>query len=76
MKWMKVDEMTDYLEFIESKRIVNNDAGFTVTGLNNALFDFQGDLTKWALRKGRSAILADCGLGKTIIELEWSPKSS
>ena len=64
----------NYSEFIESKRIVNVDVGFTVTGLNPSLFDFQGDLTKWALRKGRSAILADCGLGKTIIELEWSQK--
>lgn len=38
------------------------------------LFPFQSDLVKWSLRKGRSAIFADCGLGKTIIQLEWSQK--
>ena len=38
------------------------------------LFPFQRDLVKWSLKKGRSAIFGDCGLGKTIMELEWSQK--
>lgn len=38
------------------------------------LFPFQSDIVKWALRKGRSAVFADCGLGKTAIQLEWSQK--
>jgi len=36
------------------------------------LFDFQKDLTVWALRKGRAAIFADTGLGKTFMQLEWA----
>lgn len=36
------------------------------------LFEFQRDLTRWALRKGRSAIFADTGLGKTIMQIEWA----
>ena len=36
------------------------------------LYDFQQAITKWAIRKGRAAIFADCGLGKTPIQLEWS----
>ena len=33
---------------------------------------FQGALTEWAIRKGRGAILADCGLGKSFMELVWA----
>ena len=36
------------------------------------LFDFQRDLVEWALRKGRAAIFADCGLGKTPMQLVWA----
>ena len=36
------------------------------------LFPHQRDLTQWALRKGRAAVFADTGLGKTAIELEWA----
>lgn len=35
-------------------------------------FDFQNDLTRWAVRKGRAAVWADCGLGKTRIALHWA----
>lgn len=36
------------------------------------LFDFQRELTEWSVRKGRSAIFADCGLGKTPMQLAWA----
>ena len=36
------------------------------------LFDFQRDIVRWALRRGRAAIFADCGLGKTPMQLEWA----
>lgn len=39
---------------------------------NERLFPFQRDLVNWALSKGRACIWADCGLGKTIIQLEWA----
>lgn len=40
--------------------------------LSESLFPFQRDLTAWALRRGRAAIFADTGLGKTRMELEWA----
>jgi superfamily II DNA or RNA helicase len=36
------------------------------------LFDFQQSLVNWAVLKGRAAIFADCGLGKTAMQLEWA----
>lgn len=36
----------------------------TVDDLNNKLYDFQKDIVRWALAKGRAAIFADCGLGQ------------
>ncbi|MBU2051317.1 MAG: helicase [Gammaproteobacteria bacterium] len=35
------------------------------------MFEFQRDITAWALKKGRACIFADCGLGKTLMQLEW-----
>jgi hypothetical protein len=48
------------------------ETGFESNGINPMLFDFQRDITKWALKKGKSAIFAGCGLGKTPIQLEWA----
>lgn len=51
-------------------------SGFDVdiSDLNTAMFDFQKDIVRWALKKGRSAIFADCGMGKTLMQLEWSQR--
>ena len=38
------------------------------------MYDFQKDICRWALKKGKACIFADCGLGKTIIQLEWAKK--
>lgn len=48
--------------------------GFDVVkaDLNQMLFDFQKDIVHWALQKGKTAIFADCGLGKTPMQLEWA----
>ena len=40
--------------------------------INPMLFDFQKDIVEWALRRGRAAIFADCGTGKTPMQLEWA----
>lgn len=65
--------MTDYLQFVESKRhTVTSDGLAETPRLNPALFDFQHDLVQWALAQGRAAIFADCGLGKTPMQLEWA----
>lgn len=63
-----------YDEILERKKVRIQDAGFEVqdSDLNPALFDFQRHIVKTALRKGRYAIFADCGLGKTLMQLEWA----
>lgn len=64
----------DYTDFIQSKVPIDASHGLQVPvdQLNPALFDFQRDIVHWALAKGRAAIFADCGLGKTLMQLAWS----
>lgn len=64
----------NYKEFLESKIKRLEDSGFNVdeSQLNNYLFDFQRYIVKRALKQGRFAIFADCGLGKTLMQLEWA----
>lgn len=50
--------------------------GFEPTSKNTKLFDWQSDIVRWALLKGRAAIFADCGLGKTAMQLEWAKQVS
>lgn len=66
----------DYNKFLENKVKRFDDAGFEVQELNQNLFDFQKEIVGRALKKGRYAIFADCGLGKTIMQLEWADKVS
>ena len=63
-----------YKEFIESKKIQPVISGFDVdeNNLNKNLFDFQRAIVKWALKRGRSAIFADTGLGKTLMQSSWA----
>lgn len=63
-----------YSDFLASKRRVVTATGRTVddSEINATLFPFQRDLTRWAVRKGRAAIFADTGLGKTFMQLEWA----
>lgn len=62
----------DYATFLDSKSQWKHDCGFTPRELPSFLFDFQKHLVEWSLVKGRSAIFADCGLGKTACQLAWS----
>jgi hypothetical protein len=65
--------MTDtYTEFLQTKRIAVTPAGFDAEDIHTALFPFQRDITRWALRRGRAAIFAGTGLGKTAMQLEWA----
>ncbi|HNS28695.1 MAG TPA: DEAD/DEAH box helicase [Steroidobacteraceae bacterium] len=68
--------MSDYLTFLERKTQLDGDHGFDPIVMPDALFDFQQSLVTWAVRKGRAAILADCGLGKTLMELAWAQNVS
>lgn len=65
---------TEYRDFIESKRVVQEDIGFNVDNVHESLFGYQKDVVIWALKKGRAAIFADTGLGKTIMQCEWAER--
>jgi DNA modification methylase len=63
----------EYQRFLDAKRFTPVTAGLlTVPPLNLSMFPHQRDVTAWALRLGRSAVFAGTGLGKSLIELEWS----
>lgn len=62
----------DYAAFLERKAQLGTDDGFAPDSLPGFLFDFQRSLVEWALRGGRRAIFADCGLGKTPMQLAWA----
>lgn len=64
--------MNDYDEFLSNKAQDIRYHGFDPIFMPDAAFDFQQSLIEWSLRKGRAAIFADCGLGKTLIELAWA----
>jgi hypothetical protein len=63
-----------YATFLERKTQLDGLHGFAPDGLPDFLFPFQHDLVDWALRKGRAALFADCGLGKTPMQLVWADK--
>lgn len=62
----------NYAEFIARKAVVAGADGIEVSDINPQLFGFQRDIVRWALRKGRAAIFADCGMGKTPMQLEFA----
>ena len=64
----------DYQEFLKTKEKKHISSGFDIdeSKLNSNMFDFQMFTVKTALKKGRFAIFADCGLGKTLMQLSWA----
>lgn len=66
--------MTDaYSKFLARKRILDPSTGITGTfDLPEFFKPHQRDITQWALRRGRAAIFAGTGLGKTLMELVWA----
>lgn len=66
--------MNDYLKFLEGKQKTHVLSGFDVNEneLNGYMFPFQKFIVKRALKAGKYAIFADCGLGKTLMQLEWA----
>lgn len=67
-------QLETYEQFIAGKEQLTEDYGFDVSldALPEVLFDFQRDIVRWALAKGRASIFADCGLGKTLMQLAWA----
>lgn len=63
-----------YAEFLKTKELKTIDAGFDVPEewLSDRLFPYQRDIVRWALKKGKAAILTGCGTGKTFMLLEWA----
>lgn len=62
----------NYADFLDRKTQSGADHGFDPVFMPDQLFDFQRALVEWSVRKGRAAIFADCGLGKTAMQLTWA----
>jgi hypothetical protein len=65
---------SNYLNFLKSKArtFVPTGLDVSLSDLNQKLFDFQRDIVRWALKKGKACIFLSTGLGKTAIQLEWA----
>ena len=64
----------NYEEFLKTKAQAVPCCGFSVAKdeMNPAMFEWQKDIAGWAFKKGKAALSEDCGLGKTIQQLEWT----
>ena len=62
----------NYDDFIASKKKIEVPTGHNPGDLNEHLFDFQHAIVTWAVRRGRAAVFADTGLGKTLMQLSWA----
>lgn len=62
----------DYIDFLKNKSIILPPTGIEPPPLSPLHFDFQKDIVSWALRRGRAAIFAGTGLGKSFQELSWA----
>jgi len=62
----------DYDQFIRNKTQFGAMHGFSPTFMPDMLFDFQKALVEWSVQKGRSAIWADCGLGKSMMQITFA----
>jgi hypothetical protein len=61
-----------YEEFLATKADYGSDSGFAPLSLPDSLFPFQRAMVEWSIRKGRAALFADCGMGKTLMQLVWA----
>lgn len=66
----------NYEDFLKEKTKTVIKSGFEVEKLNQNLFPFQEWIVRRALKAGKYAIFADCGLGKTLMQLEWARQVS
>lgn len=64
--------MIAYSEFLDRKTQSGHRSGFDPIWMPDWLYPFQQHLVEWGTRKGRAAIFADCGLGKTPMQLVWA----
>lgn len=59
----------NYSEFVQNKKHSIGNFGFEANYIPEMAFDFQRHIIEKAIQKGRMAIFADTGLGKTLIQL-------
>lgn len=66
--------MIKYEDFLNKKSVEDVPSGFDIpeSELNDKMFPFQRAIVKWALKRGRAAIFANTGLGKSLMALEWA----
>lgn len=70
---MRGEDVSEYAEFLAEKSIRVAPVGFDPKmPIRDSLFPFQKAIVRWALKRGRAAVFADCGLGKTLMQLEWA----
>lgn len=62
----------NYQTFLGRKTQLGGESGFAPLWMPDQAFDFQQALIEWSIRKGRGAVFAGCGLGKTLMELAWA----
>ncbi len=67
-----MSDVLDYDAFIAGKMRRAECLGFEPGAMCEALFPFQSHVVRWAVRKGRAALFEECGLGKTLQQLEWA----
>lgn len=70
--------MSSYQEFLARRRREVAPVGHIVNkaDVHSMLHPWQNDIVRWAVERGRCAIFADCGLGKTFMQLEWARLSA
>lgn len=73
---MKKQETNDYDSFIKNKIRKAQEYGFEASKITAPLFDWQKQVVEWAIKKGRAALFEECGLGKTLQQLEWAHQVS
>lgn len=61
-----------YKEFLDKKELTEEKVGFEYDKLPSKLFGFQNMITKWALKRGKAAVFADTGLGKSFMQVSWA----
>jgi len=67
-----VERVAAYADFLDRKSQLRGDSGFVPLWTPGFLFDFQRTLVDWAIRRGKAAIFADCGMGKTPMQLVYA----
>ena len=70
---MTDDSVADYQSFLAGKALSVESSGFDIQAFcSDALMPFQRDIVRVAARVGKFCVWADCGMGKTLMQLEWA----